>query len=102
MGWWSKLRGMKTDGSIGGIPWYIVTGGWGIDLLGDDEGRNVAKGEIQKFNYVESCQGQHRYNDQVTSTEYFDGQEYSCIWRHIYDDWFKLVGKWKASPWTCQ
>jgi hypothetical protein len=53
------------------------------------EDPNLAKGEIVKFNYVKSCRGKHKFNDQVVGSE--DG--YDMIWRHIADDWFKVVGK---------
>jgi len=50
---------------------------------------NLAKGEIVKFNFVESCKNKYGFNKQVLSSE--DG--YDLIWRHISDDWFKLIAK---------
>ena len=54
----------------------------------DDE-QNLAKGEIVKFNFVESQRNTHKFNDQVVGSE--DG--FDMIWRHVSDDWFKVIGK---------
>lgn len=57
-------------------------------LVWDDE-TNLAQGEIEKFNFVESCRNKHKFNDQVVGSK--GGYDY--IWRHISDDWFKVIGK---------
>lgn len=59
---------------------------------------NVATGEIKKFNFVSSCKNTHHFGQQVVGCE--DGFDY--IARHISDDYFKIVGKWPESPFTCQ
>lgn len=54
---------------------------------------NLAKGELKKFKFTESCKNKHEYNDQVVGMESENGDDYDCIWRHVKNDWFKLVGK---------
>lgn len=60
-----------------------------IPVLKWDGEENLAKGEIVKFNYSERNRNQHKFNAQVVGCK--DG--YDMIWRHISDDWFKVVGK---------
>lgn len=94
MKWLSKLFKKK---DINGIPWHIVAMGKLIKVL-DSEG-NVAKGEIEKFNFCESDRNKPRpFNQQLVGTE----RGYHWIWRYIADDYFKVVGKWPEDPWTCQ
>lgn len=71
-------------------PLYIVLLAKLIPVFKDGNEENLAKGEIEKFNYVESCKNKHKFNDQVVGLRY----GYDMIWRHISDDWFKVVGKW--------
>lgn len=78
------------------IPLYVRLLAKLIPIL-DSEG-NMSTGEIEKFDFVESCKNRHKFNDQVVGSK--DGYDY--IARHISDDYFKIIGKWKESPWTCQ
>lgn len=59
---------------------------------------NVSKGEIVKFNFTVSSRNKHSFGDQVVGCE----QGFDFIWRHISDDYFKVIGKWPESPFTCQ
>ena len=56
---------------------------------GDDEEENLARGELEKFNFVESQRNTHKFNDQVVGCK--GGFDY--IWRHVADDWFKVIAK---------
>ncbi len=70
------------------IPTYIAFLSLTIPVL-KTEG-NLAKGEIEKFNLVESCKNKRKFNEQVVGSR----GGYDLIWRHISNDYFKLVGKW--------
>ncbi len=59
---------------------------------------NVSKGEIVKFKFTESQRNTHGFGDQVVGCE--GGYDY--IARHISNDYFKMVGKWVESPFSCQ
>lgn len=71
------------------IPLHVKALAKLIPVLKWDDGTNLANGEIEKFEYVESQRNQHKFNDQVVGSR--DGFDF--IWRHISDDWFKVVGK---------
>lgn len=51
---------------------------------------NEAKGEITKFKLVDSQKNAKAYGEQVVGS----AGGYDRIYRHIYNDWFKEVGKW--------
>lgn len=70
------------------IPNYIAFLSLTIPVL-KTEG-NLAVGKIEKFNFIESCKGNKKFNQQVVDSR--DG--YDLIWRHIHNDYFKMVGKW--------
>lgn len=59
---------------------------------------NISKGEIVKMNFTEGCRNKHGFGDKVVGCE--GGFDYS--WRHISNDYFKVVGKWVESPFSCQ
>lgn len=59
---------------------------------------NISTGEIVKFNFTQSQKNTHSFGKQVVGSE--GGFEY--IARHISNDWFKIVGKWPESPFSCQ
>lgn len=57
-----------------------------------DDCENMAKGEIKKFNYVESCRGQHKVGDMVYEL-ICEEDDYDGHWVHLGRDWFKLIHK---------
>lgn len=59
---------------------------------------NISTGEIKKFNFVNSCKNKYSFGQQIVGCE--DGFDY--IASHISDDYFKIVGKWPESPFSCQ
>lgn len=59
---------------------------------------NLANGEIVKMNFVESQKNTHSFGQQIVGLQ--DGYDY--IWQHIAFDYFKVIGKWKESPFSCQ
>jgi hypothetical protein len=71
------------------IPLHVQALAKLIPVLKWDDEENLAKGEIVKFKYVESQRNQHKFNDQVVGSE----GGYDMIYRHISDDWFKVIGK---------
>lgn len=80
--WCSKLIGLK----------YPV-------LKSED---NIAKGEIVKFNFVEGQRNQLPIGRQTCHTEEIEGKWYDCISVQLGNDYFKRIGQWEQSPWTCQ
>jgi hypothetical protein len=60
-----------------------------IPVLKWENEENLAKGEIEKFNFIESCKNQFKFNQQVVGSK--GGYDY--IWRHIKDDYFKVIAK---------
>lgn len=57
---------------------------------------NLAKGEIVKLNFRDA--GKEPIGKQVVGTT--DG--FDWIWRHLGRNYWKVVGKYKESPWSCQ
>lgn len=74
------------------IPIYVRLLAKLIPVLKYEEGEeeNLAKGEIEKFNFIEGSRNKHKFNEQVVGSS----GGHDKIWRHVSDDWFKLVGKW--------
>jgi len=56
---------------------------------------NEATGNIEKFNFVESCKGESRIGQQVLSSGYEGDQWYDYIWVHVGQDYFKCIMKCK-------
>lgn len=71
------------------IPNYIKILALTIPILKWKNEENLSRGEIKKFNFVESDKNKHKFNDQICSFE----DDYSWIWRHIVNDYFKCIGK---------
>jgi hypothetical protein len=55
---------------------------------------NLAKGEIRKFQFVESQRGRTEIGKRVTTMEIINNQDYGAIWVHVGNDYFKMIGIW--------
>lgn len=55
---------------------------------------NLSKGEIRKFQFVESQKGRTEIGKRVTTTETINNQDYGAIWVHVGNDYFKMIGIW--------
>jgi hypothetical protein len=63
-------------------------------IFTDDE-PNLAKGEIEKFSYVESQKLTHKVGDRVNRTMWDDKKnEFGTIWVCLGNDYFKQIGRW--------
>ena len=71
------------------IPIHIKLLAKLIPVLKWKDMQNLAKGEIEKINFVKGCRGGKTFNQQFVGN--VDG--YDIIWRHIANDYFKIVGK---------
>lgn len=55
---------------------------------------NLAKGEIEKFNFHISQRNTHKIGDRTTSIISENGNDYNCSWVHVGNDYFKLIAKY--------
>jgi hypothetical protein len=70
-------------------PLYVRWLAKSIPVCVWDDEQNLAQGELEKFNFVESQKNTHKFNDQVVGCK----GGFDMIWRHVADDWFKVIGK---------
>jgi hypothetical protein len=74
------------------IPYHIQAIGKIFSLIRSKD--NISKGEIRKFNFVESCRNQHGIGKRVLSMERIDNNDYDAIWVGLGNDYFKMIGLW--------
>lgn len=77
------------------IPFHIALMSKFIPALKNEDGTNKAKGEIITMD-LES--NDKPFNFQVVGCS----EGYHWIWRHVAFNYWKVVGKYKESPWSCQ
>lgn len=71
------------------MKWFLAINSLAYPILSYPDCDNLAKGEITKFNFVESCKNQTEIGKRIVGSE----NGFDCIWVHLGFDYFKLISK---------